>query len=282
MNISASVGQGGVNRQPDVRTVQNLLNKQVSRVPGMQALVVDGLIGPKTIGAIKQFQSAVVGFSMPDGRVDVNGQTWQALISGSGNPGGGGGHDGPSIQPVPGRNPGPIGEQQITLTVSHGNQIPTKCIGLDATTTTMYESTMTLSGGLSGQFQGSLYPKDMDKYCRIVDGNYPLHIGFHRGGGKKEQEKLEILTEGVRCGLLVNARNSVPVTSNNPGKTTAQGINVHNGFNLSRGTEGCISIRPSDWPGFISLFINGFPNINDWHTIKANTGKRIGTLIVKP
>jgi hypothetical protein len=79
--ISASVGQGGVNRAADVRTVQSLLNKVRPSWGGPAVkLVEDGVCGPRTIAAIRdmqQFQYGTVFF--PDGRVDVNQRTLRRL-----------------------------------------------------------------------------------------------------------------------------------------------------------------------------------------------------------
>ena len=74
-SISASVGQGGINNKQDVITIQNLLNTKGHK------LVVDGSCGPKTIAAITAFQKDIVKLTKPDGRVDVNGKTWKALIA---------------------------------------------------------------------------------------------------------------------------------------------------------------------------------------------------------
>lgn len=72
--ISASVGFGGANRFADVQTVQDLLN-QIGVAQGGPAppLAVDGLVGPKTTGAIRKFQQAQFGWN--DGRVDPNNKT---------------------------------------------------------------------------------------------------------------------------------------------------------------------------------------------------------------
>jgi hypothetical protein len=116
------------------------------------------------------------------------------------------------------------------------------------------------------------------------DRPYPLHIGFHKGGKAARQSAADLVvrTEGIRAGLLVNARNSVPVKSNDPGKTTSVGINVHNGYsNSDRGSDGCLTLQPSEWSRFIQLFLDAFPEIGDWHTVGDNTGKKIGTLIIK-
>src|SRR5215470_18182997 len=72
--IGASVGIGGKNKADDVRTVQDLLNGVPAASGGpLLPLAVDGLIGPKTIGAIQRFQKAQFGWA--DGRVDPGGPT---------------------------------------------------------------------------------------------------------------------------------------------------------------------------------------------------------------
>jgi hypothetical protein len=72
--ISASVGVGGRNLAPDVRTVQELLNGVPTPSGGpVPLLAVDGLIGPKTVGAIQRFQRTQLGWA--DGRVDPGGPT---------------------------------------------------------------------------------------------------------------------------------------------------------------------------------------------------------------
>jgi peptidoglycan hydrolase-like protein with peptidoglycan-binding domain len=71
--ISASVGKNAVNKSEDVSVIQNLLNKKGA------TLKVDGDCGPKTIAAIEKFQKDVLKFSVPDGKVDVGGKTWQKL-----------------------------------------------------------------------------------------------------------------------------------------------------------------------------------------------------------
>jgi peptidoglycan hydrolase-like protein with peptidoglycan-binding domain len=77
--IQTSVGLGGQNLPANVLNVQYLLNC----VPVWQGgpspeLALDGLVGPKTIGAIKKFQTAA--FGKADSRVDPGGQTINALL----------------------------------------------------------------------------------------------------------------------------------------------------------------------------------------------------------
>ncbi len=76
-SISASVGQGGVNRNADVLTVQQLLNKVPASWGGpMPPLKADGWIGPKTNGAIKRFQELQFKHVFnPDGKVDPGKRT---------------------------------------------------------------------------------------------------------------------------------------------------------------------------------------------------------------
>ncbi|WP_338663163.1 peptidoglycan-binding domain-containing protein [Pararoseomonas sp. SCSIO 73927] len=74
---SASVGQGGINRPADVRLVQWLLNAWL-RPRGDTVLKLDGLIGPRTIGAIRAFQQTRSG--AVDGRVDPGGPSMCALV----------------------------------------------------------------------------------------------------------------------------------------------------------------------------------------------------------
>lgn len=76
--LVASVGAGGVNRAEDVLTVQSLLNG-ISPVRGGPAppLAEDGLVGPKTTGAIVGYQREQV--RIVDGRVDPGGPTITSL-----------------------------------------------------------------------------------------------------------------------------------------------------------------------------------------------------------
>ncbi|MEN3941791.1 hypothetical protein WJU23_10900 [Prosthecobacter sp. SYSU 5D2] len=76
--ITTSVGKGGMNsKTEDNRLVQQLLNSRIGSIIG--SLVVDGIVGQKTIAAIEYFQQFKMGLSRPDGRVDVGGKTIKAL-----------------------------------------------------------------------------------------------------------------------------------------------------------------------------------------------------------
>ena len=78
--ISASVGLHGKNIDPDVRTIQELLNKVPSGQGGPKVpLEVDGKCGSLTRGAIQNFQLHHFGWSGADGRVDPGMQTLAKL-----------------------------------------------------------------------------------------------------------------------------------------------------------------------------------------------------------
>lgn len=83
-SLSGTVGHGGRNAPADVKIVQQLLNRH--RMQGVRHLIVDGITGPATIGAIRHFQSEKVGMRNPDGRVDPGGRTIRALRSGEAAP----------------------------------------------------------------------------------------------------------------------------------------------------------------------------------------------------
>lgn len=72
-----SVGKGGRNMSNDIRTVQKRLNELmgISRTH----LKEDGLIGPKTMGMIADFQKSVLKLNWPDSRIDPHGKTIAAM-----------------------------------------------------------------------------------------------------------------------------------------------------------------------------------------------------------
>ena len=86
-NIMASVGRGGVNSRNDAKIIQQLLNSAMKMSPGFRPLAVDGIVGPKTIAAIDQFQRQGLGWTQVDGRVDPRGKTLTGLNQKAG-PGG--------------------------------------------------------------------------------------------------------------------------------------------------------------------------------------------------
>jgi hypothetical protein len=77
-DIGQSVGAGGVNNRADIVIVQKLLNLHIVTL-GLPALTTEGNIGPKTIAAIKRFQTVILGVPDPNGRADPGGRTITAL-----------------------------------------------------------------------------------------------------------------------------------------------------------------------------------------------------------
>jgi hypothetical protein len=80
ITITASVGQGGVNKFDDVWNIQYGLDQTapIDGGPNPQ-LKIDGKCGPKTIQAIRDFQKKHFGWSGCDGRIDPAGQTLRKL-----------------------------------------------------------------------------------------------------------------------------------------------------------------------------------------------------------
>ncbi|MFO1425029.1 MAG: C2 family cysteine protease [Candidatus Competibacteraceae bacterium] len=81
IKISASVGQGGVNKKADVLVIQKALNRiPPNRGGPVPKLKEDGLVGPKTIAAILMFQKSNAGL-VHAGRIDVNSDTLARINS---------------------------------------------------------------------------------------------------------------------------------------------------------------------------------------------------------
>ncbi|MEM9458978.1 MAG: T6SS effector amidase Tae4 family protein [Myxococcota bacterium] len=71
--LGGSVGRGGRNDADDVEMVQQRLADN-----GVDPGAIDAVVGPKTIAAIRSFQSRFL--VQPDGRVDPDGRTWRELL----------------------------------------------------------------------------------------------------------------------------------------------------------------------------------------------------------
>ena len=84
--ITGSVGRGGRNLRSDVITIQKLINDNILSIVPLARVVEDGACGPRTIGAIEEFQRRVVKMLEPDGRVDPGGSTLRRL-NGEASPG---------------------------------------------------------------------------------------------------------------------------------------------------------------------------------------------------
>lgn len=265
MTIQRSVGAGGANQFNDVQLVQQLLNSQQGTNYARAAIAVDGQVGPLTIDAIRHYQSTVVGLNNPDGRVDCNGRTITALLQHAGA------DQGAPLAPAPQPTPSaPAGDFRITY--RHGGVVPGAA---------QYESQVMVAGPTSEVFSGSIYPDDMNVKGRVVDGTYDLNLCFHHKVGTPELSDLIVKFEGnLRPALTVNRGNTLPVTSNNPSKTTSSAINLHNGFYGNRGSDGCLTIKKDHWTRFISIFLDLYPSLADWNENGSLIGRKIGSVTI--
>lgn len=118
MSISGSVGVGGRNQYGDVKKIQQLLQRN-----GFPQLRDDGRIGPKTIEAIKNYQSRFM--ARPDGVVDIHGKTYSTLMRGNAPGGASLAPSRSSSQPVNNPTTGPlkVSAGQVTFD-AEGNDIP--------------------------------------------------------------------------------------------------------------------------------------------------------------
>ncbi|MBX9909964.1 MAG: hypothetical protein K2Z25_14775 [Beijerinckiaceae bacterium] len=80
MSITASVGIGGANFKADTIVVQTLLNPHAAKI-GVAPLVVDGICGALTKGAIQRYQQVVMKVAKPDGLVQPGFQTIASLLA---------------------------------------------------------------------------------------------------------------------------------------------------------------------------------------------------------
>ena len=79
--IIGSVGKDAENAAADVKTVQALLNGFATEL-SLAPLSVTGVSDAATLDAIIAFQSQILGFQHPDGRVDPGGRTIRGLKAG--------------------------------------------------------------------------------------------------------------------------------------------------------------------------------------------------------
>jgi peptidoglycan hydrolase-like protein with peptidoglycan-binding domain len=115
--ITASVGLNGKNKDPDTRTVQQLLNKVPAGQGGPKVpLEVDGICGRLTRGAIHNFQLHHFGWSGADGRVDPSMQTLAKLNEFDPDPL-------PPSPPLP-PNPEPLSSDFVIVPAQQGDVFP--------------------------------------------------------------------------------------------------------------------------------------------------------------
>lgn len=275
MPIQNSVGVGGRNASADVRKVQDLLNRQGGTRYSYGRVEVDGICGSQTTGAIRNYQQRVCGFSSPDGRVDPGGQTISTLErNATGGGSGGTSHDRPPPTPP-----------TIRLSVRHSNKQP----GVDGCG--KFESVLSLFVEEDRHvFTGSIFPDDMTTYGRIKDGRYALNLCFHKRNGiipTRDDLVVKEGSESLRPALTIALDGTVPIRKATRDATSGN-LHVHNcaGSGPSRGSNGCITVKTSDWARFIGLFLDWYPDLGDWCTVSGSsctyTGAAVGTLEVMP
>ena len=77
-SLTRAVGRGAEKPlKREVLLVQQLLNRH--RPASLPRIAEDGGQGDETYTAIEEFQRRVMKLKTPDGRVDPDGKTWQAL-----------------------------------------------------------------------------------------------------------------------------------------------------------------------------------------------------------
>jgi hypothetical protein len=156
-----------------------------------------------------------------------------------------------------------------------------------------YESTVTVyerqkdGEKLVGTFTGSIFPDDLKTRGRLKDGRYDLYLGLHRRSKDDKaltpsKDDLVVKSQGwLRPALVVNADAAVPVHCLNPAKTTSTYIHVHNGFRERRSSDGCLTLTPDDWARFITIFLDRYRDLADWHADGKYYGRRVAVLEVQ-
>jgi internalin A len=151
----------------------------------------------------------------------------------------------------------------------------------------VYERKGDSSEKLVGTFTGSIFP-DLNTRGRVKDGRYDLYLGLHRRSkdGKAQtpsKDDLVVKSQGyLRPALIVNADAAVPVECLNPKKKTSTYIHVHNGFRERRSSEGCLTLQPDDWARFITIFLDRYTDLADWHAAGKYYGRKVAVLEVEP
>lgn len=81
MYINGSVGTGGINKNVDVKFIQDMLSQLALQDMRLDTLKADGACGPKTKEAIGKFQQYIVKLKKPDQRIDPNGRSEKTLVA---------------------------------------------------------------------------------------------------------------------------------------------------------------------------------------------------------
>ncbi len=187
--LFGSVGAGATNNFKDVMVVQRLLSKR----PGIGKLAQDGRVGPKTIGAIRRFQGGPVGMRNPDGRVDPTGKTIRALRA-------------PASRPKP---PSPSGQKAAPSSAEQrrvDSKARTKFVRPGVKETGL---TRQIIDGITPAFEGkratviSAYMNDADLFWKVnYHWDYVLWMLEHAlilNVGKTYRNRMRSLTAGLKA-----------------------------------------------------------------------------------
>jgi hypothetical protein len=93
--------------------------------------------------------------------------------------------------------------------------------------------------------------------------------------------RVKLGSDFLRPGLIVNADKAVKCLSDSKDKTTMTYIHVHNGQKNNRGSEGCLTLPPTEWPGFIRIFLDRYTDLADWHRPRLYYGRKVAVLVVE-
>ena len=237
-------------RGHEVALVQSVLNEAAET-----SLTVDGIYGPQTSAAVKSFQAA--NGLAADGTIGPG--TWAKLFAGT------------ARYVIEFARGAPPADDLATTEDDSLYECEVRTVRVDARGVRVVAT-----------HRGSVMPADMTVKGRVKNGWYPLHLGLHkRQGLTPTAADLKVKTNGtLRPCLVVNEDRAVPVESDNPAKTTSVTIHVHNGYNTGRYSEGCQTLRPSDWGPFIEHFLGEYTRLADWHTPGTYRGRPVGVLVI--
>ncbi len=118
-------------------------------------------------------------------------------------------------------------------------------------------ATVYTADGTTCEYDACTYPSDTEKYATVPEGMYEAKPGMHKGSYKA----LRVGDVGTKNFYNNSIELGMPNPSN-PGKTTANGINIHlpgrgnstgkpNGAVIS---QGCLLIDMESWSDFMSHF----------------------------
>ena len=130
------------------------------------------------------------------------------------------------------------------------------------------------NGTINGPYSGSSYPNSISNSNNSTNSN-TANEGEHQYNNASGH------SGGTQQGLNLvdaNGNRNTPGTDPNGNAVTMTYVNVHegasdNGNYNSRGSQGCITINPSDATNFFGNF--------DWSGTSGNTGNSTGTLFIQ-